>query len=76
MFEDIIKPTKKKKTSKKINLIDKTTIYKVLLTDAQEVMWDLFKEPCYYCGRTSGQMHKLDCKFFVIMDKINKLLGK
>jgi hypothetical protein len=75
MFDDLITPKKIKK-KKRINLIDKTEGYKILLTDAQEIIWDLFREPCYYCGRTSGQYHKKDCKFFVVMDKINKLLGK
>ncbi len=75
MFDDLVK-TKNKKKGKKINLISKPRVSEVLLRDAQEVIFDLFREPCYYCGRTAGEYHEPDCKFLIVMDKINKLLGK
>lgn len=75
MFDDLIKPTDKKK-SKKINLISKQRVSKTLLRDAQEVIFDLFREPCYYCGRTAGESHAEDCKFLVVMEEFDRILKK
>jgi hypothetical protein len=75
MFEDLIK-TKKKKKSKKINLISKQSVSEVLLRDAQEVIFDLFREPCYYCGRAAGEYHAKDCKFLVVMEELDRILRK
>ena len=75
MFDDLIK-TKNKKKSKKINLISKQRVSKALLRDAQEVIFDLFREPCYYCGRNAGEYHAKDCKFLVVMEEFDKILRK
>ncbi len=75
MFDDLIKPTKKKK-GKKINLIGKPRVSETLLRDAQEVIFDLFIEPCYYCGRTAGEYHAKDCKFILVMEELDKILRK
>jgi len=74
MFDDLIKPTGKRK--KKINLISKPRVSENLLRDAQEVIFDLFREPCYYCGRTAGQYHAKDCKFLVVMEEFDRILRK
>jgi len=75
MFDDLIK-TKDKKLKKKINLISKQRVSKTLLRDAQEVIFDLFREPCYYCGRTAGEYHAEGCKFLVVMEEFDRILKK
>lgn len=77
MFDDLIKTKDKdKKLKKKINLISKQRVSKTLLRDAQEVIFDLFREPCYYCGRNAGEYHAKDCKFLVVMEEFDRILKK
>lgn len=75
MFDDLIK-TKDKKKSKKINLISKPRVSEALLRGAQEIIFDLFREPCYYCGRTAGEYHDPGCKFLIVMEELDKILRK
>ena len=74
MFDDLIK-TKTNKI-KKINLIPKSKVSKAHLRDAQEVMFDLFKEPCFYCGRTAGEYHEPGCKFLMVMEELDRIVKK
>ena len=73
MFDDLI-TQKKKKVSKKINLIRKPSIHEGLLIDIQDVLWDLSREPCFHCGRDTGEYHKEDCMFRHVMEEIDVIL--
>lgn len=74
MFEDLIKPKNKKKSTK-INLITKHNTPVELLMEVNDIIWDLAKEPCYHCGRDTGEHHKEDCKFYIAMSELDNILS-
>jgi len=79
MFDDLIEKNSKKKKKKTINLLSRSSriqVSKEFLEDVQEIIWNLEKHPCRYCGADLGDIHSDTCKILVVLEEIRYQLEK